>query len=698
MRAEAGPLLAAVVLLGCSSSLPGRIEAASRDADSTRATSAIADTTRRTFPPPPSGIDLGRLTVEPLPQPPEAAPAIDVTAERKLGAASLEDVIRFHRAVILDVLPVSGPTEGALALPDGGGAIRLGIPLEPAQRTTDEPLIGSIAYGWGAPWMAFALGDPRAEEVEALDLDSLRFPLDRPSFRGPGEALTRLLPRGPAFSAPPGDTAGPGVSRTTLIYQRGGGNAQLAGIRLQTTAFRRRLYAAYTRNEANGWSPLLSTKTSRYALRAELGRVGVHRFELEGALHERTIEDSVSAGALSERPGRSEWDRRRIALSASHQGERFRDTWRVGFGTEKETWILSTDLNLSPQAGSREHWEFPTLSAEGSVTWRPASKLTWLASLRAASRKVLYRGPSVPEIHSRFEDARAHAGVRLELTPQAGMGLDGAYDVRETQPSFSDARASLWGATGRARGRLDLESAHERPTWVDLLTPATLHDFVSPQPAYPLVQSLLFRSGDPGLRPRRLSGPVGSAGITPFEGFDLELYGSYRRLTDDFGWKVSADTSAGLYDVSSIAGPRGSGWVSHAALAWDLRRGPFRLRGVGWIRGGPDSLSPQAGSPPRRAVEAALEWRPVLFKGDLPLHIGVASHASGPRRGLIREAGQVTWDGSLSADFGSAGAFLRVRDVFDRRPGSAIWDPAFPAGAPTPGRTIQAGIAWSLLD
>ena len=161
---------------------------------------------------------------------------------------------------------------------------------------------------------------------------------------------------------------------------------------------------------------------------------------------------------------------------------------------------------------------------------------------------------------------------------------------------------------------------------------------------------------------------------------------------------MSADTSGGLYDDSSIAGPRGSGWVSHAALAWDLRRGPFRLRGVGWIRGGPDSLSPQAGSPPRRAVEAALEWRPVLFKGDLPLHIGVASHARGPRRGLIREAGQVTWDGSLSADFGSAGAFLRVRDVFDRRPGSAIWDPAFPAGAPTPGRTIQAGIAWSLLD
>src|SRR5437773_10027666 len=110
MRAEAGPLLAAVVLLGCSSSLPGRIEPASWDADSTRATSAIADTTRRTFPPPPSGIDLGRLTVEPLPQSPEAAPAIDVTAGRKRGAASLEAVMRLHRAGSRARLPVSGST------------------------------------------------------------------------------------------------------------------------------------------------------------------------------------------------------------------------------------------------------------------------------------------------------------------------------------------------------------------------------------------------------------------------------------------------------------------------------------------------------------------------------------------------------------------------------------------------------------
>src|SRR5947207_1228735 len=202
---------------------------------------------------------------------------------------------------------------------------------------------------------------PARLEAAAQDPDSLRFPLERASFRGPGEALTRLIPRGPAFPAP-GDTTGRGASRTTLLYQRGDGNAQLAGIRLQTTGFRRGVAASYTRNEANGWAPLLSTKTSRYAVRAELGRLASHRLELEGILHERTIEDSVSVGVPLETTGRNEWDRRHVALSASRAGERFSDSWRVGIGKEKETWVLSTNLNLSPDGRSLQSWEFPTLA------------------------------------------------------------------------------------------------------------------------------------------------------------------------------------------------------------------------------------------------------------------------------------------------------------------------------------------------
>ena len=697
MRAEPLPLLAALLFLGVLS--PARAEAAARDADTTRTTvppaSAPRDTaaTEPAFLPPPTGIQRSRLTVEPFPEPPLDTGRIDIDAQRKIGAASLEDAVRFHRAAAISVLPISGPTEGSLELPDGGGPIRLRASFLDTQRATDEHLIGSIAYGWGAPGMAFALDDARAEEVEALDLDSLRVPLERESFDGPGEALTRLVPRGPAFPAP-GDTTGRGVSRTTLVYQRGSGNAQLSGIRLQTTAFRRRLYASYTKNDADGWAPLLSAKTSRYALRAELGRVASHRLELEGVLHERTIEDSVSAGDPFETPGRNEWDRRHVALMASRAGERLSDSWRFGVGKEKETWVISTDLNRSPDAGTREGWEFPTLAAEGTVTWRPAPSVTWITSLRAASRKLLHQMNPLPALEQRRGDARVHAGARFALGPEAGAGLDAAYDVRETQAPFWDARGSLWAGAPRLRGRLDLESAHERPTWVDLLTPASLHDFVGPDG----IQSRILRSGDPSLKPRRLTGPLGSAVFTPFEGLDLELSGSYRRVTDDFGWNVSADTSGGFDDVSSIAGARGSGWVSHAALGWELRRGALRLRGVGWIRGGPDSLSPQAGSPPRRAIEAAVAWRLVLFKGDLPLRLEVASHARGPRLGLIREPGQVTWDGSVSADFGSAGMFLRVRDVLDRRPGSAIWDPALPSGAPTPGRALQFGVSWNLLD
>jgi len=683
MRTERPWLLIALLFLSVFA--PASLGAAPQEPDSTAAGPA--------YLPPPSGIQPSRLTVEPFPEPPQAAGSIDAAALRKLGAASLEEAVLLHRAAVISVLPISGPMEGSLALPDGGGPIRLSTPWMDPQRATDEHLIGSIAYGWGAPWMAFALDDPRGEEVEALDLDSLRFPLERTSFLGPGEALTRLVPRGPAFPAP-GDTTGHGVSRTTLLYQRGHGNAQLEGIRLQTTAFRRRLYASYTRNEADGWAPLLSAKTSRYALRAELGRIASHRFELEGVLHDRTIEDSVSAGDAFETPGKNEWERRHVALSASRAGERFSDSWRFGIGKEKETWLLSTDLNRSPDAGTRERWEFPTLAAEGTITWRPTSRVAWITSLRAASRKLLHQMNVPPTLESRRGEARAHAGVRLALGPEAGAGLDAAYDARETEAAFWDARGSLWAGASRLRGRLDLESAHERPTWVDLLTPASLHDFFGPDG----IQSRLIRSGDPTLKPRRLTGPLGSAVFTPFEGLDLELSGSARRVTDDFGWNVSADTSGGFYDVSSIAGPRGSGWVSHAALGWELRRGPVRLRGVGWIRGGPDSLSPQSGSPPRRAIEAAAAWRLVLFKGDLPLRFEVQSHARGPRRGLIREPGRVTWDGSVSADFGSAGAFLRVRDVFDRRPGSAIWDPARPSGAPTPGRALQFGVSWNLLD
>jgi len=614
------------------------------------------------------------------------ARAIDVVAERKVGGGSLEDILPLRRPVFLSPLPLFGPIQGVLALPDGGGPIRLEGVSNAAERATDEPLLGSVELGWGAPWLAFALNDPRTDATETLDLDSLRVIPEPETFLAPGEAVARPEPVGPAFPRAEADTARGGTARTTLVYRRGSGDAQLTGIRFLTSMFRHTIYASYTRNQANGWAPLDRALAGRYALRAELGRAASHRLELEGLIYERSIRDSVG--------GASEWDRRHLALRAARYGARSSDRWQIRIGSGKETWIISPDA-FAPEAGSRERWEFPTIAANALFSWSPTRALTWIGSVEGASRKVVYRADSLPAFEPRRGEARGHVGSRLALGASAGAGIDAAYDVRETQSGFLDARASLWGSAEGARGRIDVESVHDRPSWVDLLTPATLHTFFSPST---FLQTDLSRAGDPSIRPRRLTGALASAGMTPIRGFDVEVSGSYRRVTHDFGWNVSADTVGGVYQVSSLAGERGSGWLSHAALGWEFRRGPIRARGVGWIRGGPDSLSPQSGSPPRRALDAALELRAILFKGDLPLRFGVESHARGPRRGLIREPGRVTWDGTLSADFGAAGVYLRVRDVFDQRPGSAIWDPAAPSGAPLPGRTFQAGVAWSLWD
>ncbi len=658
--------------------------------DSTRASSpAPVDTSRAS-----AGAHVPTRVASPTPVIPAPSMGVvapvDMIVERKLGVASLEDVLPLRRALFVAPLPLFGPTEGSLALPDGGGRLRLNGWEDEAEHTTDEPLLGSNALGWGAPWLAFGLGDPRADAVEALDLDAIESPIERPEFHGPGDSFVRLHPTGPVFARSAADTLRTVASKTTLVYQRGDGDAKVTGARFQTSAFRRRGYASYSRNQANGSGPLSQTVSARYEARVELVRALAHRIEAEGFLYERSIKDSIGA--------ESEWDQRHVVLSATRDGERWSDVWRLRLSHAKETWILSPDANLTSEASSRERWQFPTIAAEGSMAWRPDPTLTWIATVEAASRKIVYRADSVPAFEPRKEEARLHLGTRWTLGRGAGAGLDAAYDVRESQPGLVDARASLWGATRGLRARLDLESAHDRPSWVDLLTPAKLRQFLSIPENPTVVVSDLFRSGDPGLKPRRLTGALASAGITVSRGFRLDFSGTLRRVTDDFGWDVSVDTVGGSYMVSSTARARGSGWLSHAACGWEFRGGPIRTRGVGWIRGGSDSLSPRSGSPPRSALDAAFDVRIVLFQGDLPLRFGFESHARGPRRGLTREPGQVTWDGSLSADFGSAGAFLRVENALDRTVGSAIWDPAEPSGAPLPGRAVHAGVTWNLLD
>lgn len=626
----------------------------------------------------------------------ELVPRLDLRAERSLGAASLEDAIRFRRALVLGALPLQGATVGSLALPDGGGPIRIELQGNEAERATDATPFGSTTLGWGMPGLATALSDPRADAVDPLDIDALTFPSDRTRFRIPGEALAHAVPVGPLF--PRGAEGGQGdkKSRTALFYRKGEGDALATGIRFQTAAWGRRMAASYTRNQADGLGPIRETVSWRYALRAEVLRALAHRFEVEGLLFRRSIQDLLLAQqSFTEiASGRSEWERRHVALSASREGERWTDVWRIRLARAKETWVISPDQNLSAEPSARERWKFPTLAAEGSIVWRPDSTLAWIASVDAASRRIVYREDSIPALDSRRNEARGQLGVRLGRGDGAGVGIDAAYDARETQPGFLDGRVAFWGGLKRLRARVDFESAHDRPSWVDLLTPARLHFFQS----LDFVTSSVFRSGNPDLKPRRLRGALGTVGFVSSSGRALEVVGSVRRVTDDFGWDLEVDSLGGSYLVSDTAGRRGDGWVSHVGLHWDGAWGPLHARGVGWVRSGPDSLSPHGGSPPRAALDADVAARVALFRGDLPLRIGIESHARGPRRGVMIEPGQVTWDGSLSAYFGNAGLFLRAQNVFDRAVGSAVWDPFTPSGAVLPGRTFHFGVVWNLVD
>src|SRR5881628_3478803 len=94
-----------------------------------RSEGASADSTARPAAPPDSVARAGGAprdtsraaaarTIAPTRVP--VARAIDVGAERKVGAVSLEDILPLRRPVFLNPLPPFPPSQGVLALPDGG--------------------------------------------------------------------------------------------------------------------------------------------------------------------------------------------------------------------------------------------------------------------------------------------------------------------------------------------------------------------------------------------------------------------------------------------------------------------------------------------------------------------------------------------------------------------------------------------------
>jgi hypothetical protein len=157
----------------------------------------------------------------------------------------------------------------------------------------------------------------------------------------------------------------------------------------------------------------------------------------------------------------------------------------------------------------------------------------------------------------------------------------------------------VWTETATFKGRLDVESAHDRPTWIDRLTPprTLFQSFDDPSLAY----VSFFRSGEASLGARTLQGSAGSATLAPWRGFSIGPSASIHYVTNDFGWDLSRDVRGDTLFVEDRARVRGSGWVSHVSLGWNLHWRALLLR-----RGGSRRLTNSPRGDCRAALDAAL--------------------------------------------------------------------------------------------
>lgn len=625
---------------------------------------------------------------------PAAPPSsIDFEEQRKRGDVSLEQAFRARRGALLMPLPVFGAANGSLSIPDAGSRIRSSPLGMVADVATDRTLISATSYGVGIFDLAVALDNPRGDGVETLDFTSLRRGIEPGPFRRAGEL----------FAQPPGDRAltrvmpGEGGrqrrARSAIYYANGEGGVLDTGARLITPSLLRGIGGSYARHEADGVSPLRRGVSSRYALAAGLPRALQHSLWIEGSLFEWDVEDDVlqenpSTSEVTTALARAEISSRDLTLHGRAAGDRWESGWTLRTGTAKRTRVEAD--------GARERWEFPGWALAWDGTLEPSDGWTAIASLHAASRRVEYRVDASPLFDPRREEARFGAGVKRSLGETGGMEIDLAYDWRESSSTLPEARLSLWRQTQRAAARIDLEWAHERPSWVDLLSPERV--IIALRLPDKTKRLRLERAGDPTLEARRLAGALARGSYQVSSRITLEAEGSVRRIDDDFGWDLSIlDTTDTLF-VETRAAARGDGWSSYGALGFVLRPDPFRLRGSAWARGGPDGISPRAGSPPRLGGDAALDFRVTLFRGDLPLEAGIDFHAQGARGGFVDEPGWATVDVSLRADFETAGAFAQYDNVFDHRAPSSIYDLDAGSAVSMPERSFHFGLVWYLFD
>jgi len=611
--------------------------------------------------------------------------------QRKRGEISLEHAWVGRRGAILRGLPLAGIPVGTLSVPDAGSPIRTEPPGSEGIPATDRPLVSAMPFGLGIVDLPVALDSPRAEGEEPLDLVEVEAaPVPGP-YRRAGELLADPAAEQVFVHAMPGTDAHYRRARSALYYGNGDEGELDTAARFASATFGWGIAGSYARHEADGFAPLHHAKATRYALASGLPRALHHTLWIEARAMEWNIEDEAVrvdplTSDLVQAVGRAEISRRDVLLHGQTGGTTTSSVWTAQVEELKRTRVEWT--------GARQRWIFPGVQAtwDGHVDLDPEWSV--LAHAEGSSRRIRYDENAAPIVDGRREEGRLGLAV-AHADAGGGARLDVAYDARETARSFADARASLWTERGRMHGRVDLERSHERPSWVDLGTPASAIDSLDPTFTQRL---LLTRSGDPSLEPRQLTGGLARGALELSPNLAVTLEGSARYVEDDFGWTLTRVASPETLLVDTRAALRGSGWVSYLGAGLRARTGPARWRAFGWARGGPDALGPRSGVVPRIGADVAADIRVTFFEGDLPLELGVRGHALGRSHGTVEAAGSFTVDLALRADFGPAGGFLEMMNAFDRVVPSSVMELSTGEAAPLPGRAFHLGLVWYLFD
>jgi hypothetical protein len=648
----------------------------------------------------PAAIDSASAALAaPAAGPERASLTLELLDARRDGATSVRRQWQGRRPVTVVRLPLMGDAF------DGPIALDAGTPLEPWRpRSGDRTLVDGFPIYFGAPNAAATIATPAPPEGDPFLVDAWdRGPGPRAPLAGSASLFAGAAPELWWKQAVLGDADGAEPTESALAYEKGERGLEQTGARFTAPSFARGIAGAYTRRASDGDGAIFRALETRYVLAAGLPRLGAVRAWVDGAIAERRFDEAIPdplAGRLE--TGVAQGDRRHLALHARRAS---------GSGAleveARAARVRHTQIEFD---GARERWEEPswTLRADGS--WRAASSWTWLLSAETTRRTIRSAaGPAAGfsgSVDASFERRRQEGRLTAALRRESGRawdtgalvswGADLAYDVREGDRGLLDARIFASARGTRAAAEIDLESAHERPSYEDLFLPARDRSFadvvVVPKPVRYSIRS------DASLRARRLDGIAARATWAPGRRVRLLATGSMRRVTDDFGWDLVREETADSLLVTERARRRGDGWSGHASLGASFEAAHLGARVLGWARGGGRDLAPRAGSPPRAGLDASLDLKANLFEGDLPLRLGAEAHLSGARDGAIRAPSVATVDASLRADFTEAGLFLRMEDLFDRRPPSGVYDIATDEGVPLPGRRFRFGVIWHLLD